>query len=106
MRSLDRLTKREGEVLWCVAAGQTNQQIAAQLIIHVSTVQNHLHNIYDKLGVSSRTMAVIVALQRGLFQQYIDDFIQARSTLRVYADSMPISMPSVIPGMTATDTEH
>jgi len=41
-----------------VAAGRTNSQIARQLGISDRTVRTHLENIYDKLGVSSRTAAV------------------------------------------------
>ena len=48
------LTARELEVLKLVGEGQTNQQIADHLVIEVGTVKNHVHNILDKLHVSSR----------------------------------------------------
>ncbi|HKY53900.1 MAG TPA: response regulator transcription factor [Anaerolineales bacterium] len=48
------LTTRELEVLRLVGEGQTNQQIAEHLVIEVGTVKNHVHNILDKLHVSSR----------------------------------------------------
>ena len=48
------LTSRELEVLQLVGEGQTNQQIAEHLVIEVGTVKNHVHNILDKLHVSSR----------------------------------------------------
>lgn len=48
------LTSRELEVLKLVGEGQTNQQIAEQLVIEVGTVKNHVHKILDKLHVSSR----------------------------------------------------
>jgi two-component system NarL family response regulator len=48
------LTARELEVLKLVGEGQTNQQIAEHLVIEVGTVKNHVHNILDKLHVSSR----------------------------------------------------
>ena len=48
------LTSRELEVLKLIGAGQTNQQIAEHLVIEVGTVKNHVHNILDKLHVSSR----------------------------------------------------
>lgn len=63
----DTLTERELEVLRLAARGQTNKQIGGALQISDRTVQNHLANIYAKLGVASRTEAVTAALQRGLF---------------------------------------
>ena len=51
------LTSREREVLSLVAAGGTNRQIAAALDISEHTVARHLSNIFDKLGVTSRTAA-------------------------------------------------
>ena len=54
---LGALTDREREVLSLVAAGETNRQIAAALGISEHTVARHLSNIFDKLGVTSRTAA-------------------------------------------------
>jgi DNA-binding NarL/FixJ family response regulator len=51
------LTSRELEVLRLIGEGQTNQQIAEHLVIEVGTVKNHVHNILDKLHVSSRGQA-------------------------------------------------
>ena len=51
------LTSRELEVLKLISEGQTNQQIAESLVIEVGTVKNHVHNILDKLNVSSRREA-------------------------------------------------
>jgi DNA-binding CsgD family transcriptional regulator len=51
------LTDREREVLALVASGETNRQIAAKLGISEHTVARHLSNIFDKLGVTSRTAA-------------------------------------------------
>jgi DNA-binding NarL/FixJ family response regulator len=52
------LTPRELEVLELIGQDLTNQQIAERLVIEVETVKNHVHNILDKLGVSSRRDAV------------------------------------------------
>jgi DNA-binding NarL/FixJ family response regulator len=52
-----RLTSREFEVLQCIGQGLTNQQIAARLVVEVGTVKNHVHNILEKLNVSSRNEA-------------------------------------------------
>jgi DNA-binding NarL/FixJ family response regulator len=62
----DGLTERELEVLRLAARGQTNKQIGVALGISDRTVQNHLANIYGKLGVASRTEAVTMGLQRNL----------------------------------------
>ena len=62
----DALSERELAVLRLAAQGQTNKQIGAELHISDRTVQNHLANVYGKLGVASRTEAVTVALQRNL----------------------------------------
>lgn len=51
------LTARELEVLKLISEGQTNQQLAESLVIEVGTVKNHVHNILDKLNVSSRREA-------------------------------------------------
>jgi DNA-binding CsgD family transcriptional regulator len=53
-----RLTPRQNNLLRLVAAGHTNSQIARRLGISEGTVRTHLENIYEKLGVSSRTAAV------------------------------------------------
>ncbi len=63
---LKELTQREIEVLKLIARGQTNQQVAQNLFISVSTVKKHVHNIISKLGVSDRVQAVVKALELGL----------------------------------------
>jgi DNA-binding NarL/FixJ family response regulator len=52
-----RLTSRELEVLQFIGEGLTNQEIAAQLVVEVGTVKNHVHRILEKLNVSSRQEA-------------------------------------------------
>lgn len=54
----DVLTTRESQVLALTAAGLTNTEIAAKLVLSRSTVRTHLENIFEKLGVHSRTAAV------------------------------------------------
>ncbi|MBI1256424.1 MAG: response regulator [Chloroflexi bacterium] len=63
---VDELTRREIEVLQHVGKGLTNKEIGGLLFISDRTVQGHLKNIYEKLGVTTRTEAVTIALQRGL----------------------------------------
>ena len=59
------LSPREGEVLGLMAQGHTNQQIARDLFISVSTVKKHVHSIISKLGVSDRTQAIVKAVELG-----------------------------------------
>jgi DNA-binding NarL/FixJ family response regulator len=59
------LTPREHEVLELAARGLRNRAIAARLVVSVRTVEGHLNSIFGKLGVSSRTEAVIHALAHG-----------------------------------------
>ena len=56
------LTPREREVLQWVAAGKTDRDIAAIVGASVRTVHKHLQHIYAKLGVETRTAAVMRAL--------------------------------------------
>ncbi len=56
-----RLTPRQNELMRLLAAGHTNTQISRRLGISEGTVRTHLENIYERLGVSSRTAAVIRA---------------------------------------------
>lgn len=63
---IDPLSKRELEVLHLIAAGLSNQEIAQQLVIAVSTVKSHINHIYSKLSVNSRTQAVAQAQTLGL----------------------------------------
>ena len=65
-QNIDSLTERERDVLTRLAQGMTNKEIAQTLFLSVRTVEAHLHNIYGKLNVASRTEAVLWAVQNGL----------------------------------------
>ncbi len=60
------LTRREYEVLGLLAQGQSNNAIADRLFLSEKTVRNHLSLIFDKLGVSSRAEAIVLAHRNGL----------------------------------------
>lgn len=64
----ERLSSRELEVLQLVAEGASNKDIASRLHISQATVKSHLIHVFGKLGVSDRTAAVTVALQRGIMR--------------------------------------
>ncbi len=61
IRSVDALSDRELEVLRLTAAGHSNREIAHRLVLTLNTVKSHIHHIYAKLGVGSRTQAVAQA---------------------------------------------
>ncbi len=63
---VEPLSKRELEILYLIAQGLTNSEIAQQIFISAQTVKVHTHNIYGKLGVNSRRQAVTKARALGL----------------------------------------
>ena len=62
----EKLTERELDVLRLIAKGINNSEIAAQLHLSEGTVRNHVSAILEKLGVSDRTQAAVIAIQHGL----------------------------------------
>jgi DNA-binding NarL/FixJ family response regulator len=62
----DKLTQREIEVLQLLAKGLSNEDISKKLFLSEGTVRNHISSIVDKLGVSDRTQAAIIAIQHGM----------------------------------------
>jgi two-component system, NarL family, response regulator LiaR len=60
------LSGRETEVLHFLAQGQSNREIACSLHVDENTVKTHIRHILSKLGVQSRTQAVLVAMRLGL----------------------------------------
>jgi DNA-binding NarL/FixJ family response regulator len=64
-RESDLLSERESTVLKLAAKGSSNNAIAQELHLSVSTIESHLRAIFNKLGVGSRTEAVIEALKKG-----------------------------------------
>jgi NarL family two-component system response regulator LiaR len=61
-----KLTDRELEVLVLLAEGLTNKQSALKLSISVSTLKFHMKNIYEKLGVQTRSEALVLAAKNNL----------------------------------------
>ena len=66
MTAFPELTEREHEILALIAHGRTNEQIAAQLVVSIKTVRNHVSTIFSKLQVADRAQAVVRAREAGL----------------------------------------
>ena len=60
---LSGLTAREQQILDLIADGLTNREISRNLTISESTVENHIHHIFIKLGISNRAQAVAQAFR-------------------------------------------
>ncbi len=65
-RATDRLSPRELAVLRRIAQGRANKEVARDLGISLRTVEGHLHNIFEKLRVGSRTEAIVHAVGQGV----------------------------------------
>jgi two-component system, NarL family, nitrate/nitrite response regulator NarL len=63
------LSAREKEIVQLVAQGFRNREIGEKLFISEQTVKNHLHNIFDKLGVSDRLELALYAIHHRLIDQ-------------------------------------
>ncbi len=63
---VEPISEREIEVLYLLASGTPNREIAAKLFVSLDTVKSHLKHIYNKLGVHSRTQAVARAKEMDL----------------------------------------
>jgi LuxR family maltose regulon positive regulatory protein len=63
---IDPLSARELEILRMIATGLSNEEIAAILVVAVSTVKTHINSLYSKLGTHRRTQAVAIARELGV----------------------------------------
>ena len=68
-RERSPLSQREGEIVTLVAQGFKNKEIAEKIFISEQTVKNHLHNIFDKLGVSDRLELALYAIHKGFHSE-------------------------------------
>jgi DNA-binding NarL/FixJ family response regulator len=65
-RDRAQLSQREREIIVLIAQGYKNKEIAEKMFITEQTVKNHLHNIFDKLGVSDRLELALFAIHNSL----------------------------------------
>ena len=65
---LEYLTKREKEILFQVASGMSNKEIAINLDISERTVKNHISSIFKKIDVSDRTQAAVFAIKNDIIK--------------------------------------
>jgi two-component system, NarL family, response regulator LiaR len=63
------LTERELEVLRLIATGQSNSEIAAQMVVSENTVKGHVSNILSKLHLADRTQAAVFAWKEGIVRK-------------------------------------
>ena len=72
----DPLTARELDILRLIAQGQSNREIAGELVIAEETVHAHVSNILGKLHLASRTQAALYALKEGIAS--VDDIPETK----------------------------
>ena len=65
-RARAQLNQREREIIVLIAQGYKNKEIAEKMFITEQTVKNHLHNVFDKLGVSDRLELALYAIHNSL----------------------------------------
>ena len=90
-RERSPLSQREREIVQLVAQGYKNKEMAEKMFISEQTVKNHLHNIFDKLGVSDRLGTGLVCHPQRLARE--------RGALRV---GVALTTPKGIPGALTT----
>ena len=69
MPALSDLTPREVEILQLLLAGRTNKAIAAEIRVSEKTVEFHLSHIYTKIGMRTRMLAGLWAMQHGIMAE-------------------------------------
>jgi two-component system nitrate/nitrite response regulator NarL len=68
-RDRSPLSQREREIVVLVAQGFKNKEMAEKMFISEQTVKNHLHNIFDKLGVSDRLELALYTIHQNMKEQ-------------------------------------
>lgn len=101
--NIGQLSKREIDVVRCVAQGLTNREIAKNLGLSEHTIKNYLFKVYDKLGVSSRVELLFMTLSRseadevntgGFSQNGVNQDLQSASILAGYQRAAEQGVPT------------
>lgn len=71
---LDKLSRREAEVLIKISKGLSNKEIGEQLFLSEKTVKNYATNLYRKLNVDDRVLATILAIENNIEEYYTNKF--------------------------------
>jgi two-component system nitrate/nitrite response regulator NarL len=95
-RDRDRspLSQREREIVALVVQGFKNKEMAEKMFISEQTAKNHLHNIFDKLGVSDRLELALYAIHKGLDR--VNDPGQVMATENKHDSSSGVNVPETI----------
>jgi DNA-binding CsgD family transcriptional regulator len=88
------LTKREREILGLLSEGMSGSQIAAQLVLSPETVRTHVRNAMAKLGASTRSQAVALALRNQELAGAIQATPQVRRTVTAESHAQPATDPA------------
>jgi serine/threonine protein kinase len=91
---VDQLTIREQEVLSLIVSGMSNTEIAAKLVVTMSTVKWHITQLYKKLGVRSRVQAIVRARELNLISPFDND-VSARGFSDMTHQSAAVSLPEL-----------
>ncbi len=74
------ITRRELETLALIGMGLSNKEVAEKLGVSINTVRNHIWNVMQKLGATSRANAIVLAVQNGIFEvmckRSLDTFVR------------------------------
>jgi DNA-binding CsgD family transcriptional regulator len=90
------LTRREREIMGLLADGMSGAQIAAKLVLSPETVRTHVRNAMAKLGASTRSQAVVLAMQ----QEATPEAAPAGSGSRASVQAVPVTSPGVSDALT------
>lgn len=92
------LSEREVQILQLVATGMTNREIAQELTISPNTVKVHLSNVFEKIGVASRTEATLYAIEHGVVDVPGNENparVKAPESESIWKKVLPVGIPAV-----------
>ena len=93
---IEQLTEREAEILKLISQGMSNQKVADTLVVSRGTIKAHTHNIYGKLGVKSRTQAILRAQELGLVETDTASIATEHTQAYLPAPRLPVATNPLI----------